>query len=249
MQAFVWYANVLAVVGLMAALVLRGAWRSWPCLTGFVLASFLRDMALLLLERRTDPYFAAYILTEPLVLATLAGAVMESWRHRTAGIVSVGQAGGYLFWLALGLASAVTVAGSTLGGEWVLPLKVALSARQWVLSGLAGFMLVSLIALEVLRVRAAPAVQFEHRILSAYLVVQAFAMSAGALAGQAAMSVVNTISLAVGAILYILWSARIRPVPAESAPHPGPRAEAAEAQMAEVLATMRTAARSLTGRR
>ncbi len=248
MQALVWYVNVLAVVGLMAALVLRGAWRSWPCLTGFIFASFLRDMALLLLERRTDPYFATYILTEPLVLATLAGAVMESWRRRTAGIVSVGQAGGYLFWLALGLASAVTIAGSTLGGEWVLPLKVALSARQCVLSGLAGFMLISLIALEALRVRAAPAVQFEHRVLSVYLFVQALAMSAGALTGQAAMSVINTFSLAAGAIVYIFWAARIQPVPAESAPHPGLRAEAAEAQMAEVLTTMRTAAKSLMGR-
>ena len=223
--------------------------RSWPWLTAFVAIGLLRDVALLLPSRRSGVYFLTYVATEPIVLGALAGAVMESWRRRTASLVSLGKAGKYLFWLALGAASLVTIAAATLGRSWFLPLQMVLIARQWILSALAAFMLASLIALEAIRVRAAAAVQFEHRILSAYLFVQAAAMCAAALAGEAAMNGINTISLAAGAILYFLWAAGIQPVPAESAPHPGPRAEAAEAQMAEVLTTMRTAAKSLMGRR
>jgi hypothetical protein len=248
MRALIWTVNIAALCALIATLVARRAWRSWPWFGLFLLMSLLRDLILYALQGNLR-YFWTYVAFEPVVLTAATATVMEVWRARTRSLVNVGRAGHYFLIGALLIATltmfAVAVAG---GGPWDTQLRALLAVRQWVVSILAVFALTGHLILNLFGNISSPAVQRHHWLVSLYFILQASAFAVGMLVEQDSLRGMNIAMLAAGAVLYACWALVLEPAPSLPPPKPGPRAEEVERQVGEFLATLQAAAGSARNR-
>ncbi|MEZ5353094.1 MAG: hypothetical protein R2762_10700 [Bryobacteraceae bacterium] len=124
-QQQAWLLSFLAQVCL--AVVITRRQLPYPFFRAWLWASVIRTGILRVAGNTNEtPYIAAYLVTEPILLALLAAVVMELFHQRASGLVMVGRTGTILFTVLVGVAAVVTALTFLSGSQ--APREAALAS-------------------------------------------------------------------------------------------------------------------------
>ena len=195
MRNAAWAINLLA----QAFLFLRAA--GWPIFRWWLAVALISAAVLHSLTPSSKRYFDAFFLLDASIQTLLGAAIVETLRLRIRPwAYGIGQAG----WWLLGLAAVATTvtALATDAPAWSRIPAMLWKTRQIVLVMLAIALTASLLALRIWRVDASTAGERQHRMLTAYLIMQVLGMAAFAWQISAA----NTVLLLCTATLFAWWA-------------------------------------------
>lgn len=206
-QSYAWYANLCCQGVLLLLGMLWGRYHDMPKFVLWVGFSLTRSVALIAAGGwQGSNYFLIYLVTEPLLLLTMAYAVREAYLNQTRGYASMGNVGNWLLQggVALSLIAAAVVFAADTGPWPQATVRAIVAARLAVFGFLAAF--ASCAALVFGIWRAPVSAPHLFRLFAAYLLLHSFGMIAAYWLGQEAVALVNVSVLSATAAIWLLWS-------------------------------------------
>jgi hypothetical protein len=243
-----WAASVAAQV-LLFLLTWPGR-KDWPWFHAWLAVSCVQAALMAAVRAYNLPiiYFWAWVVSETIVIAFLLAATAEVYRRRAERRVAVGRAGSWITAVAILIAlSAFAATEPRVMWDW--SLQQAIRIRGLFLMSLGASAALVLGIYRAFPCPTALVVVRHHVMFTAYLGLWAMAAWAHAYLSRNYWTIVDIISLAGTAILFLLWPRMIGPIPALPNPLRGYQADELDAQQVQLQATLKQARQSFQGGR